>query len=296
MQKHRFVILSLLLLALGEGAILLWQNLYWSELPRRLASRITNQEGSVAAAMPALFAYTFNAPGILPEAGSMDESWSPYWWLNSGGLFTIEGGVGKTVQGELANLSKWRLAYSRSNPRDTDNGYHPQNIFRLVSRGSRGNVWQEGYFRITKSNVSQSENRNASNGLLLMSRYQDSDTLYYLGIRVDGAAVIKKKIHGDYFTLGYKKIFTGSYDRTNSPNLLPLNKWVGLRSEIKNNSDGSVSLRLLMNQDGRGWQETLAATDVPGRNGGETISENGFNGVRTDFMDVEFKNFKIGNL
>ena len=39
--------------------------------------------------------------------------------------------------------------------------------------------------------------------MLLFNRYQDGQTLYYGGVRVDGAAVIKKKLAGVYTTLAY---------------------------------------------------------------------------------------------
>ena len=80
------------------------------------------------------FTYTFSQNGTLYEAGSDAETSSPYFWLNSGAKLIISGGTGKTIQGGLASNDKWRLIYLNSNPVDTDNGYHPQNIFRLFTR------------------------------------------------------------------------------------------------------------------------------------------------------------------
>ncbi|HWP61398.1 MAG TPA: hypothetical protein VN495_02245, partial [Candidatus Paceibacterota bacterium] len=128
--------------------------------------------GNTQAALPMMsgsLIYSFNSPGILQEAGSMQQSTSPYWWLNSGGEFIITNGVGETMQGVAPLLNKWRVAYALSNPVDTDNGTHPQNLFRLVSKGQWENLSAEAHFYIVADNLSSSSNRNQSNGLLLMS-------------------------------------------------------------------------------------------------------------------------------
>src|SRR3989338_7741228 len=145
---------------------------------------------------PISFFDSFSTSGSLEEGGSIYESTSPDWWVNSGGRMISSFGNGKTVQNELATIDKSYKAYLISNPIDTDLGFHPQNIFRLVQLGAWSNMSQQAYFKINKLNVSESTNRNASNGLLLFNRYQSGDNLYYTGLRVDGAAVIKKKING----------------------------------------------------------------------------------------------------
>src|SRR3989344_723617 len=86
----------------------------------------TNALATEAASAGYSLYYTFNSSGTLDEAGSITESWSPYWWLNSGGQFFLSNGLGKTVQGELSSVSPWRIHYASANPTDTDNGYHPQ--------------------------------------------------------------------------------------------------------------------------------------------------------------------------
>src|SRR5689334_3473255 len=80
------------------------------------------------------FHYSFTANGTLNEAGSLLASTSPYWWLNSGGKLVLQNGIGKTVRGALPEQDYWRIAYSLANPEDTDDGYHPQNIFRLLTK------------------------------------------------------------------------------------------------------------------------------------------------------------------
>ncbi len=223
----------------------------------------------------------------------MSESPSPYWWLNSGGVMHIRDNTGSTNEGEMPTLSKWRLLYKISNPRDTDNGYHPQNIFRLISRNIWQNFSESSYFRIVEENLSESYNRNVSNGLLLMSRYQDNNNLYYAGVRVDGTAVIKRKREGEYITLAQKKIFAGEYDRVSNPNLLPKNKWIGVRSDIKNYRD-TVVIYLYVDLDNNGhWLRVLEAVDIPSDTGGVPIYQGGFAGIRTDFMDVEFRDFRV---
>lgn len=237
------------------------------------------------------FDYTFNTPGILEEAGRMDESSSPYWWLNSGGVMTIAEGRGSTNTGNLPGFSKWRILYNLTSAVDTDKGYRPQNIFRLVSRSVWENFREEVYFRIIRLNTSDSPNRNQSNGILLFLRYVDGDNLYYAGLRVDGTAVIKRKKGGMYRTLAQTEVFPGSYDRLLEPSLLPENRWIGVRSEIQNLPDGSVRIDLYGDLKGDGqWVKILQALDQT-EDGG--ILERGFTGIRTDFMDVEFRDFSV---
>ncbi len=240
------------------------------------------------------FLYTFNVDGELQESGSMGRSASPYWWLNSGGVMKIKRGVGSTNKGNLPPLSRWRVRYNLSNPTDTDNGYHPQNIFRLVTRTQWGNFSEEALFRIEKINESSSPNRNVSNGLLFFLRYLDGNNLYYAGLRVDGTAVIKKKINGEYFTLSQKKIYEGDYTGSNPHNLLPMHSWLGLRAEIESRADKSVIIKLFVKEGDNGeWKNVLEAEDDPGGFDGSPILDKGFAGIRTDFMDVEFRDFKI---
>lgn len=243
-----------------------------------------------AASVGAKFGYNFDFPGTLIEAGNMRDSASPYWWLSSGAYLYVRNGVGATIQGSLPQNDYWRRYYARSNPTDTDNGYHPQNLFRLESRSRWQNFRQQAYFRIRRDNLSGSPNRNASNGLLLMSRYQNENNLYYAGIRVDGAAVIKKKYGGKYYTLAYARVFPGTYDRTSRPNLLPKDLWVGLRSELTNNPDGTVRIVLYVDPGPGGWVLVFDVLDN-GLAFGPAITSAGYGGIRTDFMDVELENY-----
>lgn len=261
----------------------------------RIASLLDLQPSSVAAAVTLPFHYEFRIDGTLQEAGKMDATSSPYWWLNSGGLFYLREGTGNSIFGELPASNKWRLAYALSNPLDTDNGYHPQNILRLVFRSQWLNIRQENYFIIRKDNMSSSPNRNESNGLLLMSRYQDGQSLYYAGLRVDGTVVIKKKLNGIYTTLAQKAFIPGlPYNRNTNPDLIPKNIWIGLRNDVVTLPNGSVSIKLYVDMGKTGvWTLALQTTESASNS---PIISPGFTGLRTDFMDVQFDDYKISAL
>src|SRR3989344_6468725 len=102
------------------------------------------------------YLFNFNTNGSLPESGASNTSWSPYWWVNSGAYLKMVDGKGSTVLGSLPVSDPWRVLYAANNPTDTDNGYHPQNIFRLLSRSKWGDARQEAYFVIDRDNLSAS--------------------------------------------------------------------------------------------------------------------------------------------
>lgn len=236
---------------------------------------------------PPLFTYSFHVDGVLDEAESYERSASEYWWLDSGGRLIIEDGVGKTLHGALTVTDGWRRRYAESSPVDTSDGRYPQNLFRLVTQREWEDVAISARFKVTKDNESSSANRNESNGLLLMSRYQDGDNLYYAGLRVDGHAVIKKKQDGAYTTLAERSVIEGRYNGTN---LLPRG-WIHLRSEIRTIGN-SVEIALYMSEDGNtGWIEVLTAKDTD-----RPILASGHVGIRTDFMDVEFDDFRAESI
>ena len=251
-----------------------------------------------AAQVPTTFRYTFNVDGSLAEIGSMENTHSPYWWLDSGGKLVIKDGVGETIQGDLPASENWYQEYARTNPDDTDGGVHPQNLFRLVSRSTWDDVRIEVSFKIVKDNLSKSANRNESNGLLLMSRYgEDGQTLYYSGIRVDGTAVIKKKYKGTYYTMAQEKVFPGTYDRDSRPNLLPHDGWIRLRGETVTNIDESVSVRLYMQDKEPGkWKLLVSARDNSQHEDTKPIVGANPIGIRTDFMDVQFRDIVMEKL
>jgi len=235
----------------------------------------------------------FNQNMRLEEAGRMEKSQSKDWWVNSGAWMIVENGVGSTLIGDEPKGSKWQLAFAKNDPDETDNGIHPQNIFRLITRTKWQNLSQQAYFKVITDHLSNSLHRRESNGLLFLNRYQDGDNLYYTGIRVDGFVTIKKKIRGAYYTLAQSKVLDGNYDRINNPTLLPHNKWIGLKTEVINTGEG-VNINVYLDSEKSGtWKLALQADDKKGLYGGDPILQPGFGGIRTDFMDVQFEDYLI---
>lgn len=231
--------------------------------------------------------------GVVSESDSLMNSRDPYWWLDSGGQLMVSNGLARTFQGDLSEFSYWRRIYSVTSPRDTDNGVHPQNIFRLMTKTRWSDFYQSAYFKINKYNLSASPNRNESNGLFFFSRFQDSNNLYYAGLRVDGSVVVKKKYKGTYYTLAILPFFIDSiYDRNKNPSLIPKDTWIGLKMETKNLPNGGVHLGLCLDVEWTGnWSCPLNVVDS-----GKTVpvlDRDGLAGIRTDFMDVEFVEYEV---
>ena len=241
-----------------------------------------------------IFQDDFSIKKTIEEVGGMQNSLDSAWWVNSGAYLYVENGVARTIRGSLEKGSKWQKEFKDYNSDSTDGGYHPQNIFRLVTKSIWKNFTQQSYFRVRGDNLSKSDSRMESNGLLLFNRYLNGDNLYYTGIRVDGAAVIKKKIKGKYFTMAYKQVYPGQYNRKKNPNLLPKNTWIGVKSEVTQDSSGQVVIRLFLDKKRDGnWVLTLETKDNGKTFGGKALNEAGYAGIRTDFMDVEFDDYRI---
>lgn len=247
----------------------------------------------IAAAVLGAQHYGLGDDRVVAETYPREANADPDWWVSSGAYFVIEGCSGSTVRGRLPENDRFRLLYARSNPADTEDGFRPQNVFRLVTTGRWSSSVQTGYFRIAAVNAAESPNRNASNGVLFFAGYQDEDNLYYAGLRVDGHAVIKRKAGGAYATLAQAKVLPGEYDRDRSPNLIPENAWIGMACIKAVRADRTVSVRLYLDLDAVGeWR--LAAEAADGDLGGvEAFLGEGNAGIRTDFMDVEFRDIGI---
>lgn len=237
-----------------------------------------------------------NEKWVINETGKMKSSQNSDWWLNSGGIMNVEKNEFSTNLGKLPEDSAWRKLYKENNSRDTDDGYYPQNIFRLVSKSQWKNFTQSMYFYIDTNNLSESEYRNESNGVLFFNRYADGDNLYYAGLRVDGDVVIKKKIAGKYYTLAEKGVLPKDkkYDRVKNPNLIPLKKWMGIKSELSNFGNDTTVIKLYLDLEGNGnWQLVLETKDSGSKYGKAPFLNEGYAGIRTDFMDVKFREYKI---
>lgn len=234
----------------------------------------------------------------LEEVESFDASSHEYYWLNSGGLAYLDGTTSmSTLRGDLVKGSKWRVEYMNANPIDTDNGYHPQSLFRLFTKAKYGDGTYQAYFKIKKTILSPSPNRNGSNGLLLMIHATDNDDLYYAGLRVDGTAVIKKKIGGTYYTLSEVPVFAfAKYDKDSTPNLLPLNILLGVQVNVKTLLNNQVDMTLSIDLGSSGiWVPIIHVIDKP-KDNVPTLPMPAHAGLRTDFMEVEIRNFIITSL
>ena len=278
-KKTKIVILGILTTILVAGAL-------WLHFTRIKKNENTNVG-------------TFENIGLLEESGKMKDSRSSDWWLNSGGVMTMRDNEANVNLGPLSEGSKWQKTYKKTNSRDTDDGYYPQNIFRLVTRNSFQNLTQELYFNIDRINMSDSSYRDGSNGVLLFNRYQDGDNLYYTGLRVDGDAVIKKKINGKYYTMAEKKVFPNKdkYDRESNSNLIPTNSWIGIKSGVTNGSGNSVNIKLYVDKSGdNNWELILDVSDKGNRYGKAPFLTDGYAGIRTDFMDVKFRDYKVSEI
>jgi hypothetical protein len=280
----------------GENGLATQQAAAPSTATKRASKpRSNNPQPVVPLPSTGTFTDAFDATYTVVEEGGISGTNNPNWWVSSGAYMYSKNGQGSTIVGDLSLLDPWRVAFSLSNALDTDNGYHPQNIFRLVQTGLWKNFEQQAYFKVDKNNLSESPNRNASNGLLFFNRYQDEFNLYYSGIRVDGYAVIKKKINGSYYTMAYKPLYAGDkYDRLSNPNLIPQNQWIGMKTVVKTNADNTVSIQLYVDKDKTGnWTLAAEAKDDGKSFGGSAFLNAGHTGIRTDFMDVYFDDYLV---
>lgn len=244
--------------------------------------------------LPTFFIDNFEEDRVVEEVGSINKTADSNWWVNSGAFLIIEDGYGQTLQGKLPTDSLWQKKYEQGKANRTDNGFRPQNIFRLLTTSLWQDLSQSVSFQITNTDASSSTDRSASNGVLLFGRYADQNNLYYAGIRVDGNLIIKKKTDGVYHTLAKKKVFDGSYDTASTPNLIPSHTWMVLKADYINIGEGVVLISLSLSDEVSDKTiGTLLATDDGTQYGGQAFSIDGHAGIRTDFMDVMFDNYII---
>ena len=250
----------------------------------------------------------FDRQGVIKEAHSISGSLDQNWWVSSGGYLYLNNGTASTIQGTLPQNDTFRINYSLSKgSEDTDNGYRPQNIFRLVNRNIwAGNYTAEVYFKYSKYNnnttgiaVAIDKKLGADNGVSLMVNNQNGDNLYYVGLRADGFAGIKKKMDSDYSELQNPvKVFPGVYKHYD--NLIPQDKWIGLRAVVEQRHDApsgkdQIYIALYIDEKGDGssssWKYVTSYVDQ--NSSTSPIFKQGHTGIRTDFMDTQFKNFKV---
>ncbi|MBI2474540.1 MAG: hypothetical protein HYV68_02450 [Candidatus Taylorbacteria bacterium] len=245
---------------------------------------------------PASSCNSFPVGLFLEEAPSPFYSRNKCWWVNSGAVLIVDKGVARTASGPIYQMKKWQELYAKDDPVDTEGGWYPQNIFRLINSVSNLNALEQVYFNIDRYRPSESPNRNLTNGVFLFFRYVDSQNLYLAGLRVDGTAVIKRKLNGIYQTLGSAPYTdTKPYDPKTNPNLLPVGNWIGIAVEAKNGEDGSVHIKFNVDlNDGRGWRTLIETNDYPNTlPQGVYLTKPGRGGIRTDFLDVKFKDYRV---
>ena len=151
---------------------------------------------------------------------------------------------------------------------------------------------------MTTTTTTIGKNLGPDNGVSLMINYQDGDNLYYVGLRADGFAGIKKKIDGQYSELQNPvKVFPGVYKHYD--NLIPQDKWIGLRAvvvvEEQRHNDTTISgkdqvyIAMYIDEkgDGSSWKYVTSYLDK------DRIFKQGHTGIRTDFIDAQFKDFKV---
>ncbi|HET8581461.1 MAG TPA: LamG-like jellyroll fold domain-containing protein [Candidatus Paceibacterota bacterium] len=229
-------------------------------------------------AVPNPFLYTFNSAGTLREASSPANSTSPYFWLAEGDALVIKGGRGQTLQGaqKRSGSAVW-----------SDSGTHPQNSFLMLTKQALADGSVSAYFDRIRDNLSNAANRHAYNGESVIARYQDGNDYYYAGIRADGNVVIKRKVNGSFTTLAVKKVLPGTWSASGDADLIPLNKWVGLKLDVTNTSKGQkLSLYTDIGWTGR-W--TLAASAL---DSDATLAKAGTAGIESTFGDLVFDNFE----
>jgi hypothetical protein len=237
----------------------------------------------------------FDRHELIQEAHSISESSDPNWWVGSGAYVYFNNGIASTIQGTLTENDPFRLAYSSSkSSADTDYGFRPQNIFRMVNR----NIWsgdytEDLYFRYSRYNnvTAADKNLEATNGMSLMINYQDENNLYYVGLRADGLSEIKKKIGGEYsVNENPVEVFPGVYKPYD--NLIPQDRWIGLRALVEHKQDkfgkDQIYLAMYVDKNGDGsWKYVTSFLDQ------DRIFKQGHTGIRTDFIDAQFKNFQV---
>lgn len=84
------------------------------------------------------------------------------------------------------------------------------------------------------------------------------------------------------------------YDRFRNPNNIPLNKWIGVKTVVTKTSRNSIYIRLFIDNGG-GWVLAAEAVDDGKSFGGPVIGSSGRLGIRTDFMDVDIRDYMVKN-
>jgi hypothetical protein len=223
---------------------------------------------STAAPVTLPFSYDFHMSGSLAQASSQSLSSSAYWWLTNGGSFTIANGVGTSVVGSQAT-------------------------FELLSRAPVANPDVQIYFKKSADNFANLTSVQGYYGQSLIFGFIDQQNYYLATLRDDGGVVIKKKVNGAYQTLGYKKLLPGTWNAVTSPDLIPLNQWIGLKATLTSDSSGHPFISFYTDIGKTGtWALALQAVDDPVKYGASFTSA-GLTGFMSDFSNVQIDDFSL---
>jgi hypothetical protein len=223
-----------------------------------------------------LFAPSFAGPDQLltnefahSNPGNPGAVTSPDWDVTSGSLFVRNAagwtGVPDTAAVDATSASGtdssvFRMISWRRNFRDVTVSLQVRNL-RLASPGATAPA--------------------AVDGIHLFLRYQNPDWLYAVSLnRRDNQIVIKKKLPGGptaggtYVTLGSTRY------------VVPYGVWQSFTVRISSGRGGSAKISV-----GVGAREMLAVSDRG--SGGPAITSAGAVGLRGDYCEFEFRNFRV---
>ncbi len=198
---------------------------------------------------------------------------NPNWYVTSGSVFAKSYTGWTGVPDDVSPNAK------------STNGNHSA-VFRMHTRRSNfGSIavtfllYNNG-FTSTRSTPALSEN-----GVHIFLRRQSETKVYYGSInRRDNTVLIKKKMPGGATNGGTYYTLSKSV-----PYAIPFRTWQQISATIKDNSDGSVTIKLFAN-----GKLLVSATDKG--TGGPPIRISGAVGLRADNDNIQFKNFQVTSI
>lgn len=199
---------------------------------------------------------------------------SPDWEMTSGSLFAHDG---NGYTGPINNVAADALSQSGTNSA----------IFRLTTRDqSFTDFTVRMNLDVEKLTSTPGTPKKPWDGVHLFLRHKSQFELYYASVaRRDGKVLIKKKCRGGpsnggtYYPLS----------REVSGQSIPFGTWLRVAASVRDNSDGSVTIRV--SRDGR---TVVSATDRGV--GCAPITGPGATGVRGDNAQFEFRSFVVAAL
>ncbi|GAC1366501.1 MAG: hypothetical protein NVSMB32_10870 [Actinomycetota bacterium] len=229
----------------------------------------------------ALFTDSFNRPdGLITNEYA-------YWHPNATNRVTSPGWVQTSGSVFARGGTAWSGVPDTRPPNATSSNGTNSAVFRLhTKRSDFGSVAVSMGLRNNGLSTTASTPAEAWDGVHMFLRYQSAYTLYYASInRRDGTVVIKKKVPGGpsnggtYYQLG-----------SSAAHAVPYGVWQQIKATVRNNPDGSVTIRLFANN------ALLAEAVDNGSVGGPPITHAGATGVRGDNANFQIKDFVVSQL